>query len=36
MGVKNSPLQIIKEVILHGNVVGPVTVDPSSMSMPTL
>jgi len=26
----------VKEVIRHGNVVGPTTVDPSSMSMPTL
>jgi len=36
IGIKSSQLRAVKEVIRHGNVAGPVMVDPSSMSMPTL
>jgi len=35
MGIKNFPLQTIGQVIRNANVAAPVTVDPSSMSVPT-
>ena len=35
MGIKYFPLQTIGQVIRHASVATPVTVDPSSMSVPT-